>query len=49
MLRLHNPGLYDPVTQLYAQMKARYPSTEGIDMGAGAGSEALMMRQPDDT
>jgi len=38
------------IAQLYD--KTQYPQTpieEGIDVGAGAGSEALMMRQPDDS
>ena len=36
-------GLYDPTS------RPDEPVTAGIDMGAGAGSEALMMQQPDDT
>jgi hypothetical protein len=36
-------GLYDPTQYLDT------PVTEGIDMGAGAGSEALAMRKDDDT
>ena len=36
-------GLYDPTE------RPNEPVTHGIDMGAGAGSEALMMRKPDDT
>jgi len=35
-------GLYDPT------QRPDEPVTTGIDMGAGAGSDALMMRQPDD-
>ena len=38
-----------PVTPLFAPtQKPEVPVTEGIDMGDGAGSEALAMRQPDD-
>jgi hypothetical protein len=38
------------LTPLYAPTeRPDIPVTEGIDMGAGAGSEALMMRQEDDT
>lgn len=38
------------LTPLYAPtQRPEVPITEGIDMGAGAGSEALMMRQADDT
>jgi len=36
-------GLYDPTN------RPDEPVTAGIDQGAGPGSEALMMRQPDDT
>jgi hypothetical protein len=35
-------GLYDPT------QRPDEPITAGIDMGEGQGSEALMMRQPDD-
>jgi len=39
-----------PVTPLFApSQRPEEPITNGIDMGAGAGSEALAMRQPDDT
>jgi hypothetical protein len=39
-----------PVTPLYAPTEEPdVPVTEGIDMGAGAGSEALALRRPDDT
>jgi len=39
-----------PMTSLYAPTEQPdTPVTEGIDMGAGAGSEALALRQPDDT
>jgi hypothetical protein len=43
--RVTNPpvGLYDPT------QRPNEPVTAGIDQGAGPGSEALMMRQPDDT
>jgi hypothetical protein len=38
------------ITPLYAPtQRPETPITEGIDMGPGAGSEALMMRQEDDT
>ena len=38
------------ITPLYAPTeRPETPITEGIDMGPGAGSEALMMRQEDDT
>jgi len=36
-------GLYDPT------QRPNEPVTQGVDIGAGAGSEALAMRQPDDT
>jgi hypothetical protein len=36
-------GLYDPTN------RPDEPVTTGIDMGAGRGSDALMMQQPDDT
>jgi hypothetical protein len=35
-------GLYDPT------QRPEEPITSGIDMGAGVGSDALIMRQPDD-
>jgi hypothetical protein len=35
-------GLYDPTN------RPNEPVTAGIDQGAGVGSDALMMRQPDD-
>jgi len=39
-----------PVTPLFAPTeRPDEPITNGIDMGDGAGSEALAMRQPDDT
>ena len=39
-----------PVTGLFEPtQRPNEPVTHGIDMGAGAGSEALMMRQPDDS
>lgn len=38
-----------PVTGLYEPtQRPNEPVTHGVDAGAGAGSEALMMRQPDD-
>jgi len=40
----------NPITPLYADsQKKEIPVTEGVDMGAGAGSEALVMQKPDDT
>ena len=36
-------GLYDPT------QRPDEPVTSGIDQGAGVGSDALMMQQPDDT
>jgi hypothetical protein len=45
-----NPMAQTPVTPLFApSQRPEEPITNGIDMGAGAGSEALAMRQPDDT
>ena len=42
-------NLAQPVVPLFAPtQKPEVPVTEGIDMGEGAGSEALIMRQPDD-
>ena len=39
-----------PVTSLYADTEFKdEPVTTGIDMGAGAGSEAMQMRKEDDT
>jgi hypothetical protein len=39
-----------PLTPLYAPTEQPdVPVTEGIDMGAGAGSEVLALRKPDDT
>lgn len=39
-----------PLTSLYAPTEQPdVPVTEGIDMGAGAGSEVLALRKPDDT
>ena len=38
-----------PLTPMFAPTeRPNEPVTHGIDMGPGAGSEALMMRQPDD-
>lgn len=40
----------DAVTPLYApSSRPNEPVTTGIDMGDGRGSDALMMRQPDDS
>ena len=39
-----------PITELYAPtQRPEEPATTGIDMGAGAGSEVLALRKPDDT
>jgi hypothetical protein len=39
-----------PVTSLYAETQYKdEPVTTGIDMGAGAGSEAMQLRKDDDT
>jgi hypothetical protein len=39
-----------PITPLFAPTeRPNEPATTGIDVGAGMGSEALAMRQPDDT
>ena len=39
-----------PLTEMYAPSeRSTTPVTEGVNVGAGAGSEALMMRQPDQT
>jgi hypothetical protein len=39
-----------PITPLYAPTeRPEEPGTTGIDMGAGAGSEVLALRKPDDT
>ena len=39
-----------PVTGLYEPtQRPNEPVTHGVNVGPGAGSEALMMRQPDDT
>jgi hypothetical protein len=44
------PTTVTPITPIYAEsQKKEVPVTEGIDMGAGAGSEALVMQKPDDT
>jgi len=36
-------GMFEPTA------RPNEPITHGVDVGAGAGSEALMMRQPDDS
>ena len=39
-----------PINPIYAPTQnPEVPVTNGVDMGAGAGSEALTLRQPDDT
>ena len=39
-----------PVTPMFAPTeRPQEPVTSGVDVGAGMGSEALAMRQPDDT
>lgn len=48
--RPSNPLNQMAVTPLYAPtQRPEVPVTEGIDMGDGAGSKALIMRQPDDS
>jgi len=43
------PAPQTPVTGLYEPtQRLNEPVTHGVDVGSGAGSEALMMRQPDD-
>lgn len=43
-------GGQQPVTGMYEPTaRPNEPITHGVDAGAGAGSEALMMRKPDDT
>lgn len=45
-----NPVAKKPLTPLYAPTEqTNVPSTYGVDTGEGAGSEVLMMNQPDDT
>jgi hypothetical protein len=40
----------EPITELYAPtQRPKEPATTGIDMGAGAGSEVLALRKPDET
>jgi hypothetical protein len=40
----------EPMPDLYAPtQRPEEPGTTGIDMGAGAGSEVLALRKPDDT
>jgi hypothetical protein len=44
-----NPVAQTPLVPLYAPtQKPELPSTYGIDVGEGAGSEVLIMKQPDD-
>jgi hypothetical protein len=44
------PVTKKPITPLYAPTEQPdLPSTFGVDTGDGAGSEALLMNQPDDT
>lgn len=39
-----------PITPLYAPTRQPdVPATNGVDIGGGAGSDALALRQPDDT
>lgn len=45
-----NPVAKKPITPLYAPTeRTDVPSTFGVDIGDGAGSEALLMNQADDT
>jgi hypothetical protein len=47
--RPSNPVASKPLTPLFAPTEqADLPSTYGVDIGEGAGSEVLMMQQPDD-
>lgn len=47
--RPSNPILSKPLTPLYAPTEqTNVPSTYGVDTGDGAGSEVLIMQQPDD-
>lgn len=42
-------GSQEPVTSLYAPTsRPDEPITQGVDMGPGAGSDALMMTKPED-
>lgn len=44
-----NPAMSKPLTPLYAPTEQpNLPSTYGVDTGDGAGSEVLIMQQPDD-
>jgi hypothetical protein len=48
--RPSNPIPSKPLTPLFAPTEQPdLPSTYGVDIGEGAGSEVLMMQQPDDT
>jgi len=47
--RPSNPVASKPLTPLFAPTEQPdLPSTYGVDIGEGAGSEVLMMQQPDD-
>jgi hypothetical protein len=44
------PTTVTPITPIYAEsQKKEVPVTEGVDIGDGAGSDALALRKPDDT
>ncbi len=44
-----NPAMSKPLTPLYAPTEQKdVPTTYGVDTGEGAGSEVLIMQQPDD-
>ena len=44
-----NPVMSKPLTPLYAPTEQKdVPTTYGVDIGDGAGSEVLIMQQPDD-
>lgn len=44
-----NPAMSKPLTPLYAPTEQKdVPTTYGVDTGDGAGSEVLIMQQPDD-
>ena len=50
MTELRSSASSAPITPLYAPtQEPNVPVTNGVDVGAGMGSEALALRQPDDT
>lgn len=49
MTELRSATPAEPITPLFAQsQRPNEPVTNGIDMGAGMGADALALRQPDD-